>query len=60
MACEDPKDMICYAFEVRKQDAEQEMKGKRPKDFFTEVLLGKVEMDKVLRTIIYSNHWVHN
>ena len=59
--CEDPYDLVCYAYEVRKQDGEQ-MNGakKRPENYYTNLLLGDVKMDELLRIIIESNHWIND
>lgn len=40
--CEDPYKIICFAYEIRKQDAEQESKENTQKDYYTNLLLKDV------------------
>ena len=40
--CEDPYKLVCFAYEIRKQDAEEEQKKGTEKDYFTKYLLKDV------------------
>ena len=55
--CSDPYKLVCFAYEIRKQDAEEEQKKGTEKDYFTKYLLKDVELDTLMRTMIDSNYW---
>ena len=55
--CANPSKLVCFGYEIRKQDYEQEKKEGTDKDLYTNLFLKDIQIDTLLRTIITTNCW---
>lgn len=57
--CQDYKNIFPFAYEVRKQDAEQEFKNISVRNYYTELIFDEetVEIEYIVRQVILINKW---
>ena len=55
--CANKHTLLCFAYEVRKHDAVQQLKTGSPQDYYTKLFFKDVQIDPILMTIIESNYW---